>query len=426
MTTVKEEMYDVLIVGAGLAGLSAAKVIDSTELSYCVLEAAGRAGGKVKSGCNNQGDYCLELGAQFVNPDMTEMVRLIEESGMTLSETETGAGSVFLNAKTLSPINDFIESVDDKLGREDTKAKRSLSETIEGWKISDEEKRIAKSFFTEEATVDTDSILADSFFDASERYDSQLDDLSHQASGQLNTLIDHMIESLKQPVLFNHAVDSVSKQEDSYKLTVSSGQSYYAKAVIIAIPPTVAKAVAFDEQLSEYYQPLLDSYVDGAVIKHTFSYPKAFWQELQLKDSLVSVEGVVFSNYRGLSISDSSKKGEAPRLTAFTGGELAKKWAKKSEAERKAFILKRLRSVFGTEAEHYSDFRESIWVDHPYCGGGYSAQIHTKGRPDAAHKLRSPHGQFVFASTEVAEAFPGFMEGAVRSGNRAAKAMIKY
>lgn len=412
---------DVIIVGAGLAGLSAARAIDSTDMSYRLLEAGNRAGGKVKSGCNKQGEYCLELGAQFVNPDMTEMVQLITASGMTLYETEITEDSVFLNAKTHKAIDSFIESVDEDFTMENVNEQASLSETIEKWDVSNEKKRIAKSFFTEEATVDTDYILAEGFFDVSERYESQLDDLSHQASGPLSAVIEYMEQSLKQPILYNHAVTSVKKLADSYKLTVSTGESFFSKAVIFAVPPTVASTIQFDSQLAEHYQPYLDSFVNGAVIKQTVSYPKAFWHQLEANDSVVSVEGVVFSEFRGLSVSDSSKKGEAPRLTAFIGGELAKKWAKKSEDERQAFILKRLKSVFGAEAEHYSDFRESIWVDHPYCGGGYSAQIHTDGHANAAAYLRTPYQNCVFASTELAEAFPGFMEGAVRSGQLAAE-----
>ena len=94
------EAVEVIIVGAGLAGLSAARLIDGSGLSYKILEATDRAGGKVYSGFNEQGEYPLELGAQFVNKDMTELTRLIEESGMHLKRTVSKSDSVYLHAKT--------------------------------------------------------------------------------------------------------------------------------------------------------------------------------------------------------------------------------------------------------------------------------------------------------------------------------------
>lgn len=418
-------IYDVLIVGAGLSGLAAAQTIDQAGLSYCVLEATERAGGKVDSGTNAEGEYWLELGAQFVNTDMTEMVRFIEGSGMSLVKTHAHPNSVFLHAKTMKPVGDLIETVDEELLGDLDSSELSLSEVIEELTDTADEAAVAKSFITEEATVDTDYMSAESYIDVSERYASEQDDLTHQASGQLSKVIAYLVDNLKVPVHFNQPVRQVEKQGDHYEVTTESGDRYRAKGLLLAVPPTVASRLSLPEDLHAHFAPLLSSFVDGSVIKVTLSYDQSFWTAVELEEEKVPVEGIVFSRFQGLSISDSSKEGDTPRLTAFIGGDLAKELAGQPASARQQFVLDRLHEVLGKEADAYVDYRESIWVDHPFCGGGYSAQVHVDGIADAPEQLRMAYEKCVFASTELAEAFPGFMEGAARAGKFAAEQLIE-
>ncbi len=418
------EAVEVIIVGAGLAGLSAARVVDASGLSYKILEATDRAGGKVYSGSNEQGEYALELGAQFVNKDMTELTRLIEESGMHLKRTVSKPDSVYLHAKTRTDVGAFIESVDEEIVHSETDTRLSLAQTIEDWVENEQEEAIAKSFFTEESTVSTEHILAESFLDTSERYASELDDLTHQASGPLKQVIDYLSSQLKEEIQFKHPVESVGYEDGLYRLNTGNGHSHYAEAVIFAIPPSAGSRIKFQEELKTYYEPFLTSYIDGSVIKVSLTYEHPFWHDYEMDGEAVPVEGIVYGDYDGLSVSDSSKEGDHPRLTVFIGGDLAKDWVDRSEQDRHQFVLNRMRDVLGDQVEEYLDYRESIWVDHPYYGGGYSGQVHVAGLPESPDKLRTPFQLSIFASTELAEAFPGFMEGALRSGKSAAEKII--
>lgn len=420
----KQKIYDVIIVGSGLAGLAAAREINRTELSYTVLEASERSGGKVHSGSNSKGEFQLELGAQFVNKDMTEMGQFIEESGQTLVETHAHPNSVFLHAKTMKPVGDLISTLDEDLLKDFGSSDLSLSEAIDELTDTEDKAAIVKSFMTEETTVEADYISAESYIDTSERYASDKDDLTHQASGSLSEVIDHLVDSLKETIHYKQILKKVDTVESGYALTTQAGNTFQTKAIILAIPPTVAQKISLPDELTKHFRPYLTSFVDGSVIKVTLSYADSFWKAVQEEGETVPLEGIVYSEYQGMTVSDSSKKGDTPRLTAFIGGELAKNLAKQTAEEREQFVMQRLHDVLGDTASNYLDYRESVWVNHPYCGGGYSAQVHVDAETDAPEQLRQPFKKVVFASTELAEAFPGFMEGAVRAGKLAANRLV--
>lgn len=419
-----QKVSDVIIVGAGLAGLAAAQVINQTELNYTVLEASDRAGGKVHSGPNSEGEFWLELGAQFVNTDMTEMVRFIEESGLSLVETTSHPDSVFLHAKTMKPVGELIASVDEDLLGEVNSTELSLSDVIEELTDTEDEAAVVKSFIAEETTVDTQYLSAEGYIDTSERYTSEQDDLTHQASGSLSHVINHLVDSLNVPVQFNQAVRKIKAVGDHYELTTDAGDIFQSRRVILAVPPTVARKISLSKELNTHFEPLLSSFVDGSVIKVTLSYDEAFWKTVEGKENKVPLEGIVYSRFQGMTVSDSSKEGDTPRLTAFIGGDLAKELAAQTPDERCDFVMERLKEVLGVKASDYLDYRESLWVNHPFCGGGYSAQVNLAGEADAPEQLRQPYKRLIFASTELAESFPGFMEGAVRSGKQAAEKVI--
>ncbi|SES29146.1 FAD-dependent oxidoreductase [Salipaludibacillus aurantiacus] len=114
-----------------------------------------------------------------------------------------------------------------------------------------------------------------------------------------------------------------------------------------------------------------------------------------------------------MTVSDSSKEGGEHRLTMFIGANTAEELANKSRDKQMETALNWLEDVFGKEALTFKHAQQSVWVNDEHCGGGYGEL------PDAAEVLRTPSGRFVFASSELSEQFPYYMEGAIRVGQAA-------
>ncbi|GEN50916.1 flavin monoamine oxidase family protein [Alkalibacterium pelagium] len=421
----KNEPVDVMIVGAGLAGLSAAVKVKENGLSFKVLEASDRAGGKVYTEFSEDGKRFYEKGAQFVNKDMTEMISLIEGAGMELKDTRLADESIVINEKNKKAINFSITENQELLNEYELEEHSPLS-TVLSQSIEDKwEQKMLKSYIAAETTVSSDYINAKAARKLISRITTRESELKYQASGPLNNVITHLTAQLGDAIHYHEPVISIDKIEGTYQLKTEHGNTFEGRALILAIPPTVANRIDMPDSLQNHFRESLDSFLDGSVIKLTFLYDEDFWRHHKVGGKEKKVFGVIYVGNEGVNVMDSSNGEDENRLTMFIGGDKAKDLVKVPPQVRENFALDRLIDVFGEEAEGYKDIEESIWVDSPYTGGGYGAMVHTEGNEDADDFLGVPFEQVVFASTELAPQFPHFMEGAIRSGKQSAERLIE-
>lgn len=419
------EKHQVLVIGAGLAGLSAAKTLKQAGVDYQILEASARPGGKVVSTSDKETEPYFELGGQFVNEDMTEMVSLIQETGMKLESTSMDQKNIHIEGESKEWIDELLEAGEEAIDSENVKNNESLRETLDRVVDSSFQQEVLSSYYSETATVSSEHLNTKALVKVYSLYDSDKNDLTHQASGPLSKVIKYL-ETLSQGCIqYNSRVIKIEKTEAGYQIETKDGKYYESEQLICAVPPAVANQIVFSGELETHYRPYLLSFINGSVVKVTLEYDQAFWRRFEIGREIQGIQGVIYKNYEGISVSDSSKAGAENRLTIFIGGDWAQRLARFSKEEREKFVMDRLVEVFGEQAADYTTKKESIWVDSLYYGGGYSAQVHTEGIVEAPEKLRESFGNIVFASTELALSFPGFMEGAVRSGQYAAKQLIQ-
>ncbi|MFE8697395.1 flavin monoamine oxidase family protein [Cytobacillus sp. FJAT-53684] len=416
------EHYDVIIIGAGLAGLSAAKVLNEKGVNFKIIEAASRAGGKVLS--SERMDRYFELGAQFVNEDMTEMTGLIKAAGMEIKRTDITENSVEIDEITKKAVDRFLNDIQKELNAE-MKAKDERLSNLYEKRIKDNHLiKIIRSYHSELLNINPKYLSSKAVVDSSERYLSKKSDLTHQASGPLSNLILYLEGISQDRIVYNEPVKEVFETDKGYSVR-SVKNEYKANAVIVAIPPTAASRIVYSPNLKSHFQEALNSYTDGAIIKITWVYEKAFWHRYLVEEKVKRLKGVIYTNPEGIAVVDSSKAEEESRLTMFIGADIAKMLAKRDKAQRLEFALRLLIDVFGEKARNYVDAEERIWVEDPYCGGGYSAKIHYGGLYNAADLLREAYHKLIFSSSEIAHSFPHFMEGAVRSGKYAANCILE-
>ncbi|SFB99484.1 Monoamine oxidase [Alkalibacterium subtropicum] len=419
--------YDVIIVGAGLAGLAAAKAMHEEGKSYVVLEATDRSGGKVCSKVSEDSSRYFELGAQFVSEEMTEMVKLIKEAGMVLTRTEGTQDNRVISDKSKEPIYLDFHDITDTLGAISGEhfSSKPMDQVLEKHISQKRKRQILKSFIAAETTVNSRYINAEAIKNLISRVTTTTSGLDHQASGPLSNVVKHLESLNKDAIHYLEPVVKVKETKSGYTVKTKNKSKYHGKALIMAVPPTAAARITFSSALADHYRPYLDSYTDGAVIKMTFVYDKPFWRESAVKGKQKSIYGVVYSAHEGVNLMDSSIKGGENRLTLYIGGEKAIELADVPTEVKEFYARERLIEVLGEDAENYKDYEISEWQQSPYYGGGYGAIIHHHGLPDANEILREPYHTMVFASTELATDFPLFMEGAVLSGQYAAKRLIE-
>ncbi|WP_026690850.1 flavin monoamine oxidase family protein [Alteribacter aurantiacus] len=419
--------YDVIVVGAGLAGLSAANVLQEKGLKYKIIEASDRAGGKVQSVVRPDGSRSFELGAQFINRDMEEMVNLAREAGFELSEKNSGDGAVEISFPSYERISDAVhqheeqlEDIQEKLNGKDER----LSDLFERMVLNETEMKVVKSIYAELMNIAPHKLSAKAVLDLTFRFPSDQDDLTHQLNAPLAGLVTFMERGVAEHLIYNEPIERINSTSNGYEL-VSAKKTYKADSVIVAVPPAVSSKLTLSPTLEKHYRQALDSYVDGSIIKTTWVYDSPFWHDYEVKGQGKGVHDVVFTEPQGVTVVDSSKEGGEYCLTMFIGANTAIDLAQKKREERLETATSWLENVFGKGARSYKDVEQSVWVEDHYCGGGYGAGIRYGAIPNAAEVLRTPKGRMVFASSELAEEFPYYMEGAVRAGKVAVNNLFK-
>lgn len=410
-----------IVVGAGLAGLAAANTLHNKGIDYKVIEASNRSGGKVLSDRPNS-DFVFELGPQFVNKDMTKMARMIEASGMEMKETVMPDHAISISSMNQEVDTNLID-FDTRLEAWDGQVDERLSALYDRFFDDEGVKKIISSNHTELLNINPDHVSARALKGINARYQSEMSDLTHQSSGPLNQVIAYLEKNIAGNISYNEPVQQVLETNEGYTITTSAGE-YEAASVIIAVAPTVASRISYSPNLEDQYREALNSYTDGAIIKASWVYKQPFWHNHLVNSEKKRIQEVIYTDPTGVAVMDSSKKGEDHRLTMFIGAEEAKKLDQEGEERQRQIATQLLTGLFGDQAKNYEAMALSAWVNHPYCGGGYGASVHFGGETDAANTLREPFHQFAFACSEIAEAFPNFMEGAVRSGQYAVNRIL--
>jgi monoamine oxidase len=413
--------YDVIIIGAGLAGLSAGKVLNEEDVSYKIIEANARPGGKVYS--REYTDRYFELGGQFINQDMTEMTRLVMDAGMEIHETDVTEDAVIIDERKNTDVETILEAEEKLfkgLGERDIRLSRLYEKNI----TDPYHRKLISSQHSEVLNINPELISSKAIAEMMKRYLSSKSDTTHQASGPLNNVVSYLESFSKDKIIYGQPVAEIGESKNGYIIRTLTNE-YQSKSVILAIPPTAASRINYTPGLPEKIENALKSFKDGAVIKITWVFEEAFWRSFSVQDEVHRLKEVIYSEPEGINVSDSSKAGDENRLTMFIGGDTAIKLAERTLDERLEYAVSLLTVVLGEKARYYIDREESVWVNDPYYGGGYSASVLFEGVHNAAEILRNPYKKLLFSGSELSSDFPKFMEGAVRSGKHAANKALE-
>jgi monoamine oxidase len=188
-----------------------------------------------------------------------------------------------------------------------------------------------------------------------------------------------------------------------------------ATRAIVAIPPTLAGRIFYEPALPPLRDQLMQHMPQGSLMKFEAVYPTPFWRAKGLTGQVVSENGPVKVTF------DTSPEGGTPGvMMGFIGGHEARVWERRPAGERRDAVLQQFAHFFGDEALSPTEVVEFNWSAEVWNRGCPVAVLGPGTLIDFGEALRQPVDRIHWAGTETSTYWNGYMDGAVRSGRRAA------
>jgi len=436
---------DVIIIGAGVAGLTAARGLTRAGASVLVLEARDRVGGRTLS--QSVGGGVVDLGGQWVGPHQRHVLRLVEELGLkrfpqfhagtkvldVRGERRTYRGKI--PALPLLSLLDLQRNVWrlDRLSRrvplDRPGAAPHAAEwdalTLEEWKqrhIPSWGARAALDVATRAifgAEPRELSFLHFLFYVHSNGGLMPLAEIENGAQaerfeGGAQSLALRLAEPLGARVVLSAPVRAVL--QDASGVTVhGEGRNWRGRHAVVAVPPALAERMDFGTGLPTARRRAHAELPMGSVIKVVATYARPFWREAGYSGEAVSDAGPI-----RLCFDDSAMDGHHPALVGFFLGDTARAWTGKPAKERRRAALEGLARFFGPEALSPTAYADLDWIAEPWSTGCYVGLPRPGTLTAIGDALRAPWGRVHWAGTETAKEGCGYLDGAVESGERAA------
>lgn len=450
-TPVTETTHTV-IIGAGFSGLAAARLLKQQDHSFLLLEARDRLGGRTYTRRFEDGKY-VDLGGQWIGPTQDRMYSLAKEYGVEWYATyNQGKNILHLNQKIstysgLIPKMDVVSlvNIDLVLRRLEAMAKSVPPEApwtapkASTWDSLSLEAYVRKHCYTKNCykvvRAGLETVFACELNEVSLlhalfyiRSGTSLNTLlsiengaqQHRIKGGMQTLAEKIGEPFKEQIRLNHQVTNIKTTTDG--LTVEgNGFSIQAKSAIVAIPPAVVRDIRFEPGLPLFKTQALDKVTMGIVGKVMGVYETPFWRTQGFSGQVVADEHSPFQTFFDSSPAD----GAYGVLLAFCIANRARDFFSNAEQDREAIALEWFGRYFGGRAAKPLKYVDYSWATDAWSRGCYAGIYSTGAWSSFQGALAKPTGQIHWAGTETADTWYGYIEGAVRAGERAALAIAK-
>lgn len=410
----------ILVIGAGAAGLIAARRLAAEGYAVTLLEAAAIPGGRIYSFSIPGFTGLVEAGAEFVHGDLPITLQLAREAGVSLVPThhsqmtpEGGKADVPFQWDDLmeemarleedQPIAQFLDT--HFAGEKYARLRRSVQRFAEGYDLADL------------ATVSTAALYKE--------WSGEEDSSEYRVDGGYGRLVDYLVHECRRlgaNVHFDSLVTDVRWQAGRVEVMTAGDQRFTAERLIVTVSLGVLPGIVFAPSVPEVMRAA-GAIGYGSVIKILLEFRTPFWRELQ-----PGAQTLFILSEQPVPVWWTQADEGSTLLTGWLTGENMRRFRALDPRDRLERCLSSLAAIFSRDIALLRDqlaaFRIFDWQEQPYVHGGYS--FDTVMTPACRQLLRTPVAETLyFAGEAIYEGtVPGTVEAAFHSGLEVADKII--
>ncbi|KAI2467498.1 amine oxidase [Annulohypoxylon bovei var. microspora] len=459
---------DVVVVGAGLSGLRAALDLHKAGLSFVVLEAMSRVGGKTRSVDASTLGGKVDIGAAWINnTSQSEMYALARGFGFELIEQRTTGDNlkqIFDGSVQRRPYGSFdptkpedLEAIQKFVGVLNAHVSAAHPEsphlgpdaamldcvTFEEYAEKHAPGGVGAAFsrtisesYLGVGPREVSALFMVDYIRSGTGFENMNSDKKHGGQYLRNRQGNQMFSvrlAAQLPadtVRLSTPAEKITQQPQGGCLveTAGAGLAFRAKRVIVSVPTTLYSLITFEPPLPAAKLALGDNTALGYYAKTIFVFDRPWWREAGLSGIMESTDGPISFSRDTCSVDDNQYS-----ITCFIVGDSGRQWSKWSAAERRRLVTAQFDAVMGVAARKQDilvpapiNVIEKEWVKDPWARGAPSpVMLPGVLTTDSGKSIRDAHDKIHFIGTETALVWKGYMEGAVRSGIRGAKEVIE-
>lgn len=436
---------DVVVVGAGFSGMMAARGLIRSGKKVAVLEARNRVGGRIKAG--HIAGRTVDVGGMWVGPTQNRLLELIKEYGLNTTpqyiagkNVEQIAGKRWLaegeDVGLDPPAQKEFEMLFAEMDRlssqialdapwEGPRAEEFDHMTVEDWLLAKTKFESVRSLLRAnirslyQAESFQMSFLYFLFYIRSGDTIEMLFGVKDAAqafrvSEGLHGLAGKLAIELGNTITLEAPVRTISQNTSGVTVRSDKGE-WRAEYSVVAVPLPLSVRIGYDPPLSPERDALAQHMPMGSVIKWYVAYEKPFWRERGWNGYANSALPPMNVCYDA-----TPTEGRPGLLVGFIDSTFALRWTSRSVEDRKKLIIDRLVDLFGPDAALPVDYEDQNWPAEEWSRGCYGASMGPGVMTTVGKVIRQPHGRVYWAGTETSTKWMGYVEGAIRSGDRAA------
>ncbi|MGW5519733.1 flavin monoamine oxidase family protein [Nocardia africana] len=444
---------DCCVIGGGFAGLTAALRLKQAGRSVAVLEARDRIGGRTFTEVRADGCW-IDRGGAWIGPGQDRVRALMNEFGIgSYRQYTDGAAMMVVDGKqyrytgtipwTMSPwasinlgaafaeLAHLCKSIPLEAPWEAKKAEKWDRITVAQW--------LNRTVRSKAAHDLLETAIAGSYTSAASEV-SMLFALYQMASGGgpnfmfsirggsqdsrpvggMGAIYRAMADRLGDSIQLSRPVHAI--EQDEAGVTVHAGRSALrAHRAIVAVPLAIAGQIRYEPMLPVDRSLLHQRVPSGSIIKTSVVYAEPFW-----RDDGLSGQSAAPASPATVTIDACTDTARPGVLCVITEGPTARRIGHLDATDRRTAIVGELVSRFGKKAGSPDDYIEQDWSAERYSGGGMLSHTPTGVLTQFGRALREPCGRVHWAGTESSAVMCGWVDGAVRSGERAASEVLRH
>ncbi|WP_031004295.1 flavin monoamine oxidase family protein [Streptomyces sp. NRRL F-5727] len=437
---------DVVVVGAGFAGLSAAERLVSTGRSVLVVEGRDRVGGRSLSG--EVAGVKVDLGATWVARRHTAVRDLASRVGCTTTDQfaqgrnvlwmagrrRTYSGTIpkvspaalVDMARMQAAVNKLVATVDVDAAWETPGAGRLDAVSFGEWLDRKNALPGTRALMTVISKVQWGCTPGDVSLLHALRYIRSAGGLDHMLDVEGGQQQDRIVETTQEiakrvaerlgdRVRLETPVRRIAQDDDGVTVRTDSGE-IRARYAIVTASPAHRAAITFEPALSERGEGLTRTWRMGVLSKAFVAYERPFWRTDGCSGEAVTDTGTVF-----ITFDVSPAPGGPGVLMAFCDPRVFDGFGPGTRRDR---VVRQLADLYGPQALTPIDYVDHCWGAEPFAPGGPNPAVAPYATTSFGKALSEPHGRVHWAGSETAGEWAGTMNGAVLTGQRTAESVL--